>query len=61
MVDTLVHCLRQRALEQPEQTAYTFLTYSGEPESESLTYKELDLWARAISDDLHNRGAAGKP
>ena len=61
MVDTLVHCLHQRALEQPEQTAYTFLTYSGEPESESLTYKELDLWARAISDDLHSRGAAGKP
>jgi acyl-CoA synthetase (AMP-forming)/AMP-acid ligase II len=61
MVDTLVHCLRRRALEQPEQTAYTFLTYSGEPESESLTYKELDLWARAISDTLYRRGAAGKP
>lgn len=61
IVDTLVHRLRQRALEQPEQIAYTFLTYSGEPESESLTYKELDLWARAISDDLYRKGAAGKP
>lgn len=60
-VDTLVHCLRRRALEQPEQIAYTFLTYSGEPTSESLTYQELDLWARAISDNLHSRGAAGKP
>lgn len=60
-VDTLVHHLRQRALEQPEQIAYTFLTYSGESESESLTYKELDLWARAISDDLHRRGGAGRP
>lgn len=61
MVDTLVHRLHRRALEQPEQIAYTFLTYSGEPESESITYKELDLWARAISDNLHSRGAAGKP
>lgn len=61
MVDTLVHHLRRRALEQPEQIAYTFLTYSGESESESLTYKELDLWARAISDNLYRRGAAGKP
>ncbi len=61
LVDTLVHRLRRRALEQPEQIAYTFLTYSGEPESEHITYRELDLWARAISDDLRSRGAAGKP
>src|SRR5262245_31255670 len=61
MVDTLVHRLHRRALEQPEQIAYTFLSYGGESESESITYKELDLWARTISDTLHRRGAAGKP
>jgi len=60
MVDTLVHRLRWRALEQPEQLAYTFLSYS-EPGSVSYTYKELDLRAQAIGADLRSKGASGKP
>jgi len=58
---TLVQCLCCRALEQPGQIADTFLTYSGEPTSESLLYQELDLWARAMRDNLQSRGVAGKP
>jgi acyl-CoA synthetase (AMP-forming)/AMP-acid ligase II len=62
IVDTLVYRLHRRALEQPEQVAYTFLTYnSTDVEKQNLTYKELDERAQAISADLHRRGAAGKP
>ena len=59
-VDTLVHRLHQRAIEQPKQIAYTFLRYS-EAGSESLTYEELDLQARCIGRHLRQRGASGKP
>ncbi len=50
---TLVDILRARASSQPEQLAYTFLA-DGETESGSLTYRELDLWARAIAARLQS-------
>ncbi len=50
---TLVDLLRARASSQPEQLAYTFLA-DGETESGSLTYQELDLWARAIAVRLQS-------
>jgi acyl-CoA synthetase (AMP-forming)/AMP-acid ligase II len=50
---TLVDILRDRASSQPEQLAYTFLA-DGETESGSLTYRELDLWARAIAARLQS-------
>jgi acyl-CoA synthetase (AMP-forming)/AMP-acid ligase II len=59
-VDTLVHRLHHRALQQPEEVVYTFLTYS-EAGNDSITYKELDLRAQAISTYLHKQGATGKP
>ncbi|GCE29305.1 acyl-CoA synthetase [Dictyobacter alpinus] len=58
--DTLVHLLHKRALEQPEQVAYTFLRY-GEIGNTSLTYRELELHARCIGAALRIRGASGKP
>lgn len=57
---TLVHCLRRRAVQQPEQVAYTFLRYS-EAGSKSLTYRELDRYARAIGAHLCAQGARNRP
>src|SRR5215213_3024339 len=45
---TLVELLRRRALEQPDQVGYTFLT-DGELESVALTYAQLDQKARSIA------------
>jgi acyl-CoA synthetase (AMP-forming)/AMP-acid ligase II len=59
-VDTLIHRLHKRALEQPRQVAYTFLRYN-EASNESLTYGELDLQARSIAAHLCKHGASGKP
>lgn len=59
-IDTLVHRLHRRALEQPEQVAYTFLRYS-EAGKQSLTYRELDRRVRCIGTHLRNMGASGKP
>lgn len=56
---TLVEVLRRRALEQPDRRAYTFLT-DGEEEEVVLTYRNLDLQARAIAAQLQNMGAAGE-
>ncbi len=50
---TLVDILRARASSQPEGLAYTFLA-DGETESGTLTYGELDLWARAIAARLQS-------
>jgi acyl-CoA synthetase (AMP-forming)/AMP-acid ligase II len=58
--DTLIHRLYKRAAEQPEQVAYTFLSY-GKAGSESLTYRELDQQARSIGSHLYTMGANGKP
>ncbi len=57
---TLVDLLRQRALYQPDQLAYTFLL-DGESEEISLTYRELDRQARAIGAMLQGLEAAEKP
>jgi 8-amino-7-oxononanoate synthase len=57
---TLVHLLQQRAIEQPDQRAYTFLL-DGETDAVSLAYAELDQQARAIAAWLQQQGAAGEP
>ncbi|MFQ5794226.1 MAG: AMP-binding protein [Candidatus Bipolaricaulia bacterium] len=56
---TLVDLLRWRALHQPNQRAYTFLT-DGETEEVSLTYGELDRQARAIGAWLQSLAATGE-
>jgi len=54
---SLVELLQVRALQQAEQTAYTFLTEEG---SEiSITYQELDRQARAIAARLQTSGGFG--
>jgi len=57
-VCTLVDILHSRALYQPDKKAFTFLL-DGETEESSLTYRELDLQARAIATRLQNLGASG--
>ncbi len=54
---TLVDLLGYRAHNQSESTAYTFLQDDGETEAGRLTYKELDLKARAIAARLQNLDA----
>jgi len=54
---TLIHLLRWRAVNQPEQVAYTFLP-DGESEGGSLTYGELDRQARAIAAGLQSVAAS---
>ncbi len=56
---TLVDILRYRGRHQPDQKAYTFLQ-DKETESDTLTYQELDLKARAIAASLQSLGASGK-
>lgn len=55
---TLVDLLQFRAQNQSDLTAYTFLL-DGETEVLDLTYKELDLKARAIATQLQSMNAAG--
>lgn len=55
---TLVDLLCRRALQQPENRAYTFLI-DGEVEGAHLTYGELDLRARAIAAALQQRVERG--
>ena len=45
---TIIDVLLDRSTNRPHQTAYTFLA-DGEHESGSITYRELDLQARAIA------------
>lgn len=56
---TLVDILRQRALAQPDQRAFTFLI-DGEIEEQTITYAELDQQARAIAAWLQEMDAAGE-
>lgn len=56
---TVVDLLRDRAQNEPDRVAYTFLR-DGENESASLTYRELDLQARAIAAQLQILGTAGE-
>jgi acyl transferase domain-containing protein/acyl-CoA synthetase (AMP-forming)/AMP-acid ligase II/acyl carrier protein/SAM-dependent methyltransferase len=57
-VSTLVDILCGRALHQPHQRAFTFLS-DGETQEVNLTYLELDLQARAIANMLQNLNFAG--
>ena len=45
---TIIDLLRQRAQEQPQQTAYAFLK-DGETQVVSVTYRELDQQAQTIA------------
>jgi amino acid adenylation domain-containing protein len=56
---TLIELLRSRAIEQPEQIAYTFLI-DGEAEEASVTYAELDKRSRAIAGLLQSLDAEGR-
>jgi amino acid adenylation domain-containing protein len=56
---TLVDLLRNRAAQQTNRLAYTFLV-DGENEGGSLTYAQLDQQARAIASMLQATGAEGE-
>lgn len=56
---TLVHLVQERAAQQGDQLAYTFLT-DGEVESAHLTYGELDRQARTIGAHLQAAGLSGE-
>jgi 8-amino-7-oxononanoate synthase len=58
-VATLVDILHGRALQQPEKRAFTFLL-DGETQEVCLTYRELDVQARAIATRLQEQGTTGK-
>lgn len=55
---TLVDILRWRALHQPDQRAYIFLT-NGEQEEASYTYAQVDARARSIAATLQQQNSAG--
>jgi natural product biosynthesis luciferase-like monooxygenase protein/amino acid adenylation domain-containing protein len=55
---TLVEILRWRALDHPDQKAYTFL--ADEENENSLTYSALDQQARAIGSMLQKLNATGE-
>ncbi|WP_337958187.1 fatty acyl-AMP ligase [Mycolicibacterium septicum] len=57
---TLMDLLRQRAETYRDKVAFSF-SYNGDGENlTQLTYRELDLRARAIAADLQQQGAAGE-
>src|SRR6476619_698930 len=56
---TLIELLDQRALQLPDQLAYTFLL-DGETSELHLTYRELERRARAIAATLQRAGAKGE-
>ncbi|MBW4450085.1 MAG: fatty acyl-AMP ligase [Spirirestis rafaelensis WJT71-NPBG6] len=56
---SLIDLLSYRALNQPNQIAYTFLV-DGETEEVSLTYRELEEQARAIATILQSSTATGE-
>jgi acyl-CoA synthetase (AMP-forming)/AMP-acid ligase II/acyl carrier protein len=58
-IPTLVDLLRRWADERPERQVYTFLA-DGESAEVSLTYAELDRWARAIAATLQEWGTPGE-
>ncbi|HYP41912.1 MAG TPA: AMP-binding protein, partial [Chloroflexia bacterium] len=58
-IPTLVDLLRRWAEERPERQVYTFLA-DGESAEVSLTYAELDRWARAIAATLQEWEATGE-
>lgn len=57
---TLIDLLQRRAETYPDKVAFSF-SYNGDDEGrEQLTYRELDLRARAIAATLQQQGAAGE-
>jgi acyl-CoA synthetase (AMP-forming)/AMP-acid ligase II len=50
---TFLDVLSHRAVNTPNETIYTFL-HNGEIESDSLTYKQLELRVRAVAAHLQN-------
>lgn len=58
-IKTLVALLRDRAISQPNQLAYSFLV-DGETEEASLTYQELEQKARLIASLLQSLNATGE-
>lgn len=57
---TLVDLLREQAERYQDKVAFSF-SYDGDDENSSqLTYRELDLKARAIAANLQQQGAAGE-
>ncbi|HKV42314.1 MAG TPA: AMP-binding protein, partial [Blastocatellia bacterium] len=57
---TLVDLLQWRSARHPDKPSYTFLI-DGDTEHTTITYRELDIRARAIAVALTNIGASGKP
>jgi acyl transferase domain-containing protein/acyl-CoA synthetase (AMP-forming)/AMP-acid ligase II/alkylation response protein AidB-like acyl-CoA dehydrogenase/NADPH:quinone reductase-like Zn-dependent oxidoreductase/acyl carrier protein/ubiquinone/menaquinone biosynthesis C-methylase UbiE len=55
---TFVDLLRDRAIRQPDQVAYVFLT-DGEAAEVHLTYRQLDQQARAIATTLQRHRVQG--
>lgn len=58
-IDSLINLLQYRARQQPEKVAYKFLS-NGETETSRLTYKDLDIQARAIAVQLQSMGVSGE-
>lgn len=58
-MDNLLQLLRWRALNQPDQTAYTVL-FDGEAVGSRLTYAALDRRVRALAAQLEQLNAAGE-
>jgi acyl-CoA synthetase (AMP-forming)/AMP-acid ligase II len=56
---TIVELLRSRAVEQPQDRAYTFMV-DGKKEGDSFTYAELDRHTRAIAATLQKHNAEGE-
>ena len=56
---TIVELLRSRAVEQPQDRAYTFMV-DGKKEGDSFTYAELDRQTRAIAATLQKHNAEGE-
>jgi natural product biosynthesis luciferase-like monooxygenase protein len=56
---TLVELLRQRAAQQPNRIAYTFLA-EGDRKETSLTYADLDRRARSIASLLQSSSVVGE-
>ncbi len=57
---TLVDLLRQQVDRHPDKVAFRFSYHGDGADERTLTYRELDLKARAIAANLQHRGAAGE-
>jgi len=57
--DTLVELLRQQAARLGEKLAFSFSHYGDGRDGDQLTFRELDVRARAIGAALQGLGAAG--